>query len=164
MQVLIWDVEAQPNRHAVLGATNSRPDLVYFNCYILYIANFLLFFHLKCWNLYVNTWNCENLNRRSEIIAPEGLAQLVEGLGSDAWLYRGLRLDPLLAHGSWGWSAQLTPSFRAWSGGPMVWVSGGAWVIKKKTKSEIHIKTEMEVKSFLSLCWIYLQIYVCIWF
>jgi hypothetical protein len=27
-QVLIWDVEAQPNRHAVLGATNSRPDLV----------------------------------------------------------------------------------------------------------------------------------------
>lgn len=48
MQVLIWDVEAQPNRHAVLGATNSRPDLVYFNCYILYIANFLLFFHLKC--------------------------------------------------------------------------------------------------------------------
>ncbi|KAB1218430.1 WD-40 repeat-containing protein MSI4 [Morella rubra] len=25
--VLIWDVEAQPNRHAVLGATNSRPDL-----------------------------------------------------------------------------------------------------------------------------------------
>lgn len=29
-QVLIWDVEAQPNRHAVLGATNSRPDLVLF--------------------------------------------------------------------------------------------------------------------------------------
>lgn len=27
-QVLIWDVEAQPNRHAVLGATDSRPDLV----------------------------------------------------------------------------------------------------------------------------------------
>ncbi|KAJ4749870.1 WD-40 repeat-containing protein MSI4 [Rhynchospora pubera] len=26
--VLIWDVEAQPNRHAVLGATESRPDLV----------------------------------------------------------------------------------------------------------------------------------------
>ncbi|KAF2318142.1 hypothetical protein GH714_001090 [Hevea brasiliensis] len=26
--VLIWDVEAQPNRHAVLGATNSRPDLI----------------------------------------------------------------------------------------------------------------------------------------
>ncbi|CAN1293731.1 WD-40 repeat-containing protein MSI4 [Linum perenne] len=26
--VLIWDVETQPNRHAVLGATNSRPDLV----------------------------------------------------------------------------------------------------------------------------------------
>ncbi|MED6211073.1 WD-40 repeat-containing protein msi4 [Stylosanthes scabra] len=26
--VLIWDVESQPNRHAVLGATNSRPDLV----------------------------------------------------------------------------------------------------------------------------------------
>ncbi|KAF7037230.1 hypothetical protein CFC21_047663 [Triticum aestivum] len=25
--VLIWDVEAQPNRHAVLGATDSRPDL-----------------------------------------------------------------------------------------------------------------------------------------
>ncbi|KAJ0076064.1 hypothetical protein Patl1_33494 [Pistacia atlantica] len=25
--VLIWDVEAQPNRHAVLGATESRPDL-----------------------------------------------------------------------------------------------------------------------------------------
>ena len=31
-QVLIWDVEAQPNRHAVLGATNSRPDLVHFYC------------------------------------------------------------------------------------------------------------------------------------
>ena len=28
LQVLIWDVEAQPNRHAVFGATNSRPDLV----------------------------------------------------------------------------------------------------------------------------------------
>ncbi|KAA3477193.1 WD-40 repeat-containing protein MSI4-like [Gossypium australe] len=26
--VLIWDVEAQPNRHAVLGATLSRPDLI----------------------------------------------------------------------------------------------------------------------------------------
>jgi len=27
-QVLIWDVESQPNRHAVLGASDSRPDLV----------------------------------------------------------------------------------------------------------------------------------------
>ncbi|PWZ28942.1 DNA polymerase epsilon catalytic subunit B [Zea mays] len=27
VQVLIWDVEAQPNRHAVLGASESRPDL-----------------------------------------------------------------------------------------------------------------------------------------
>lgn len=27
-QVLIWDVETQPNRHAILGATESRPDLV----------------------------------------------------------------------------------------------------------------------------------------
>lgn len=27
-EVLIWDIEAQPNRHAVLGATDSRPDLV----------------------------------------------------------------------------------------------------------------------------------------
>ncbi|XP_061362775.1 WD-40 repeat-containing protein MSI4-like isoform X3 [Gastrolobium bilobum] len=26
--VLVWDVENQPNRHAVLGATNSRPDLI----------------------------------------------------------------------------------------------------------------------------------------
>ncbi|KAJ8440595.1 hypothetical protein Cgig2_028724 [Carnegiea gigantea] len=26
--VLIWDVESQPNRHAVLGASDSRPDLV----------------------------------------------------------------------------------------------------------------------------------------
>lgn len=26
--VLIWDVESQPNRHAVLGATFSRPDLI----------------------------------------------------------------------------------------------------------------------------------------
>ncbi|GJX54102.1 WD40 repeat-containing protein MSI4-like protein [Tanacetum coccineum] len=26
--VLIWDVEAQPNRHAVLGAAESRPDLI----------------------------------------------------------------------------------------------------------------------------------------
>ncbi|XP_057968903.1 WD-40 repeat-containing protein MSI4 [Malania oleifera] len=26
--VLIWDVEAQPNRHAVLGAADSRPDLI----------------------------------------------------------------------------------------------------------------------------------------
>ncbi|XP_062091030.1 WD-40 repeat-containing protein MSI4 [Humulus lupulus] len=26
--VFIWDVEAQPNRHAVFGATNSRPDLI----------------------------------------------------------------------------------------------------------------------------------------
>ncbi|XP_047327740.1 WD-40 repeat-containing protein MSI4-like [Impatiens glandulifera] len=26
--VLIWDVESQPNRHAVLGAQDSRPDLV----------------------------------------------------------------------------------------------------------------------------------------
>ena len=28
-QVLIWDVETQPNRHAVLGAADSRPDLVH---------------------------------------------------------------------------------------------------------------------------------------
>ncbi|CAA0842097.1 WD-40 repeat-containing protein MSI4 [Striga hermonthica] len=27
-EVLIWDVESQPNRHAVLGAEDSRPDLV----------------------------------------------------------------------------------------------------------------------------------------
>ncbi|KAJ8766938.1 hypothetical protein K2173_011756 [Erythroxylum novogranatense] len=27
-EVLIWDVEAQPNRHALLGATNSHPDLI----------------------------------------------------------------------------------------------------------------------------------------
>ncbi|KAL1554967.1 WD-40 repeat-containing protein msi4, variant 2 [Salvia divinorum] len=27
-EVLIWDVEAQPNRHAILGAEDSRPDLV----------------------------------------------------------------------------------------------------------------------------------------
>ncbi|PWZ39782.1 DNA polymerase epsilon catalytic subunit B [Zea mays] len=27
IQVLIWDVEAQPNRHDVLGASESRPDL-----------------------------------------------------------------------------------------------------------------------------------------
>ncbi|KAL3829984.1 hypothetical protein ACJIZ3_018786 [Penstemon smallii] len=27
-EVLIWDIEAQPNRQAVLGATESRPDLV----------------------------------------------------------------------------------------------------------------------------------------
>jgi len=27
-QVLIWDVESQPSRHAVLGTTASRPDLV----------------------------------------------------------------------------------------------------------------------------------------
>lgn len=26
--VLIWDVESQPNRHAVLGATESHPDLI----------------------------------------------------------------------------------------------------------------------------------------
>ncbi|KAL4194635.1 hypothetical protein AMTRI_Chr05g60440 [Amborella trichopoda] len=26
--VLIWDVEAQPNRHAILGASDSRPDLI----------------------------------------------------------------------------------------------------------------------------------------
>ncbi|XP_056856930.1 WD-40 repeat-containing protein MSI4 [Raphanus sativus] len=26
--VLIWDVDTQPNRHAVLGAANSRPDLI----------------------------------------------------------------------------------------------------------------------------------------
>ncbi|OVA01307.1 WD40 repeat [Macleaya cordata] len=26
--VLIWDVDAQPNRHAVLGAAESRPDLI----------------------------------------------------------------------------------------------------------------------------------------
>ncbi|KAI5665461.1 hypothetical protein M9H77_15314 [Catharanthus roseus] len=26
--VLIWDVESQPNRHAVLGATESRPDMI----------------------------------------------------------------------------------------------------------------------------------------
>ncbi|XP_010541065.1 PREDICTED: WD-40 repeat-containing protein MSI4 [Tarenaya hassleriana] len=26
--VLIWDVETQPNRHAVFGAANSRPDLI----------------------------------------------------------------------------------------------------------------------------------------
>lgn len=34
-QVLIWDVEAQPNRHAVLGAADSRPDLV---CSLLFVG------------------------------------------------------------------------------------------------------------------------------
>ncbi|KAI5664701.1 hypothetical protein M9H77_24024 [Catharanthus roseus] len=27
-EVLIWDIESQPNRHAVLGAADSRPDLI----------------------------------------------------------------------------------------------------------------------------------------
>ncbi|GAB4853791.1 hypothetical protein Ancab_017985 [Ancistrocladus abbreviatus] len=27
-EVLVWDVESQPNRHAVLGASPSHPDLV----------------------------------------------------------------------------------------------------------------------------------------
>ncbi|KAL8102573.1 WD-40 repeat-containing protein MSI4-like [Apium graveolens] len=27
-EVLIWDIEAQPNRHAVFGAAESRPDLI----------------------------------------------------------------------------------------------------------------------------------------
>ncbi|XP_073150742.1 WD-40 repeat-containing protein MSI4 [Henckelia pumila] len=27
-EVLIWDVESQPNRHAVIGAAESRPDLI----------------------------------------------------------------------------------------------------------------------------------------
>jgi hypothetical protein len=35
VQVLIWDVESQPNRHAVLGATDSRPDLVCFLIFLL---------------------------------------------------------------------------------------------------------------------------------
>ncbi|RRT70022.1 hypothetical protein B296_00036818 [Ensete ventricosum] len=30
VKVLIWDVEAQPNRHPMLGAAESRPDLVIF--------------------------------------------------------------------------------------------------------------------------------------
>ncbi|KAF9600977.1 hypothetical protein IFM89_014962 [Coptis chinensis] len=33
--VLIWDVESQPNRHAVLGAADSRPDLVGLNNFLL---------------------------------------------------------------------------------------------------------------------------------
>lgn len=28
LKVLIWDVETQPNRHPMLGAAESRPDLV----------------------------------------------------------------------------------------------------------------------------------------
>lgn len=28
IQVLIWDIEAQPNRHALLGAAVSHADLV----------------------------------------------------------------------------------------------------------------------------------------
>lgn len=39
IQVLIWDVEAQPNRHAVLGAAESRPDLV---CY--YLVTLFMYF------------------------------------------------------------------------------------------------------------------------
>lgn len=41
-QVLIWDVEAQPNRHAVLGATNSRPDLVHFYCWNVFFFSFIV--------------------------------------------------------------------------------------------------------------------------
>ncbi|THF95052.1 hypothetical protein TEA_029653 [Camellia sinensis var. sinensis] len=47
--VLIWDVEAQPNRHAVLGAQDSRPDLVclvkqlYFFSLLASVAFTLLF-------------------------------------------------------------------------------------------------------------------------
>lgn len=43
-QVLIWDVETQPNRHAVLGAADSRPDLVhpFFTNFINSLAGLLL--------------------------------------------------------------------------------------------------------------------------
>lgn len=47
-QVLIWDVESQPNRHAVLGATNSRPDLVNF-----IVKSFYLF--MKCQSPLIKT-------------------------------------------------------------------------------------------------------------
>ncbi|XLS89652.1 hypothetical protein HN51_065660 [Arachis hypogaea] len=33
--VLIWDVESQPNHHAILGVMNSHPDLENFNGYPL---------------------------------------------------------------------------------------------------------------------------------
>lgn len=49
-QVLIWDVEAQPNRHAVLGAQDSRPDLVCFQVYHLLLP----FFFNYCFHL----WQC----------------------------------------------------------------------------------------------------------
>lgn len=50
-QVLIWDVESQPNRHAVLGATPSRPDLVR-NCFccsvpIIIFLELFIFLQMK---------------------------------------------------------------------------------------------------------------------
>jgi hypothetical protein len=42
IQVLIWDVEAQPNRHAVLGASESRPDMIWF--IVLFSVPDILFF------------------------------------------------------------------------------------------------------------------------
>ncbi|KAL7593451.1 hypothetical protein Lser_V15G32262 [Lactuca serriola] len=40
--VLIWDVEAQPNRHAILGATEPRPNLRHTGDYLKDVA----FFHI----------------------------------------------------------------------------------------------------------------------
>ncbi|CAL9187322.1 unnamed protein product [Musa hybrid cultivar] len=35
-EVLIWDVELQPNRHPMLGATESRPDLTFYHSFAYY--------------------------------------------------------------------------------------------------------------------------------
>lgn len=49
IQVLIWDVESQPNRQVALGASESSPDLVFVNqlqrlcllCAMFYLKEFL---------------------------------------------------------------------------------------------------------------------------
>lgn len=74
---------------------------------------------------------------------PKRAAQLVESLGSRAWLYQGLKFDPpgelwnstlccLLGHGFGG--ASLPPSLGPGHGGPMIHVDAGVWVIKEKEK------------------------------
>lgn len=69
IQVLIWDVEAQPNRHAVFGATNSRPDLVNFCCHDSFLehsfSNFLGKSFKKFWK-FVYTNEVKQLNLHLE--------------------------------------------------------------------------------------------------
>lgn len=97
--------------------------------------------HLRSLKILVILWSLNLLrwffgiapSKLNLICAPKGLVLgCIEVFGSI--LLVSLKFHPLLSHGSWGWSARLSPpTLGPGRGGPpMLWVGTGVWVIKKE--------------------------------